>query len=253
MSEKNSKIDQDIAELKTEDNLPRHIAIIMDGNGRWAKERMLPRISGHKAGIESVRAVISTCAKLDIPILSLYTFSIENWNRPAGEVKALMKFLEKALESEFLELKNNNIKLEAMGRLDMLPGNTRRVLEKTIKKLSDNTGTILNLCLSYSGKAEIIDAVKKIGSDVKNGSIDVDSIGEKLFSNYLYSPKLCDPDLLIRTGGEFRISNFLLWQLAYTEIVVSDIFWPDFRGLELLDSIREYLGRERRFGRVKSE
>ena len=250
---KNLKIDRGIESLKTEENLPQHIAIIMDGNGRWARERILPRIAGHKAGIESVRAVISTCARLNIPILSLYTFSIENWNRPRGEVKALMKFLEGALKSEYLELKKNNIKLEAMGRLDMLPDVTRRVLKDTIMKLSENTGTILNLCLSYSGRAEIVDAVRKMASDIKNKDLELESVNETLFSDYLYSPQLCDPDLLIRTGGEFRVSNFMLWQLAYTEIVVTDVFWPDFREEELIKAIREYFSRERRFGRINPE
>ncbi|MCD6379183.1 isoprenyl transferase [bacterium] len=243
----------EIKELKTEKNLPQHIAIIMDGNGRWARGRMLPRIAGHKAGIESVRAVISTSARLGIPILSLYTFSIENWNRPGGEVKALMKFLKTVLKSEYLELKKNNIKLEAMGRLDMLPTVTRKVLDDTIKKLSGNTGTILNLCLSYSGRAEIVDAARKMTSDTKSNNIEIDSVDEKLFSSYLYSPQLCDPDLLIRTGGEFRVSNFMLWQLAYAEIVVTDVFWPDFREKQLISAILEYLGRERRFGRIKPE
>jgi undecaprenyl diphosphate synthase len=233
------KIDKEIAGLKTEENLPRHIAIIMDGNGRWAKERMLPRIGGHKAGRESVRAVVRTCARLGIPILSLYTFSIENWNRPD--------------RAEYLELKKNNIRLEAMGRLDMLPDVTRRVLDDAIKKLSGNTGTILNLCLSYSGRAEIIDSVRKIAGDIKSGNLEIEAIDEKLFSGYLYSPQFCDPDLLIRTGGEFRISNFLLWQLAYTEIVVTDLFWPDFREKQLINAIRKYLGRERRFGRIETE
>ena len=253
MCEKKLKIDKEIAELKTEVNLPRHIAIIMDGNGRWAKEHMLPRIGGHKAGRESVRVIVRTCARLSIPILSLYTFSIENWNRPVKEVKALMKFLKMVLESEYLELKKNNIRLEAMGRLDMLPDVTRRVLDDAIKKLSGNTGTILNLCLSYSGRAEIIDSVRKIASDIKSGNLEIEAIDEKLFSDYLYSPQFCDPDLLIRTGGEFRISNFLLWQLAYTEIVVTDLFWPDFREKQLISAIRKYLGRERRFGRIETE
>jgi undecaprenyl diphosphate synthase len=250
---KNLKIDIEINELKTEENLPKHIAIIMDGNGRWAKERTLPRIAGHKAGLESVRAVISTCARLGIPNLSLYTFSIENWNRPSGEVKALMKFLKAVLKSEYLELKKNNIRLEAMGRLDMLPTITRKVLDDTIKKLSGNTGTTLNLCLSYSGRAEIVDAVRKIAGDIKSNNIEIESIDEDLFSNYLYLPQLCNPDLLIRTGGEFRVSNFMLWQLAYTEIVVTDVFWPDFREKQLISAIRKYLGRERRFGQIKPE
>jgi len=245
--------DKKLQQLKKEEGLPKHIAIIMDGNGRWARERNMPRIAGHKEGVESVRAAVRTCAKLEIPVLSLFTFSLENWNRPRYEVKALMNYLKVALEREFLELKNNNIRLSAMGRIEMLPEVTRKALEETIEKLRSNTGTILNLCLSYGGRTEIADAARKIAEEVRAGRVDPDNVNEGLFSDYLYNPGLGDPDLLIRTSGEFRISNFMLWQLAYTEIVISELYWPDFREKDLIESIYTYLGRERRFGRIESK
>lgn len=242
-----------IQRLRKEKGLPRHIAIIMDGNGRWAKQRMMPRIAGHKEGVESVRAAVRTCAMLEIPVLSLFTFSVENWNRPDYEISALMNYLKIALEKEFLELKENNIRLKTMGRTEMLPEVTRKALSETIGKLEDNTGTILNLCLSYGGRTEIADAARSIAADVESGRIEADSVDEDLFSGYLYNPELGDPDLLIRTSGESRVSNFMLWQLAYTEIVISELYWPDFREKDLIESIYTYLGRERRFGRVNSK
>lgn len=245
-------IDREIERLKGKPGLPDHIAVIMDGNGRWAKKRNLPRIAGHKAGRESVRVTVRTCARLGIPALSLYTFSLENWRRPKREVKALMRFLGTVLKSEYLELKENNIRLRAMGQLDLLPSDTRKVLDETIESLSSNDGMILNLCISYGGRAEIVDAVKAIAAEAASGSIEPDSIDEKVFARHLYSPDIPDPDLLIRTSGEMRISNFLLWQLAYTEIVVTDVLWPDFREESIFAAIDEYLARERRFGDIKS-
>jgi undecaprenyl diphosphate synthase len=244
-------IDREIERLKGNPGLPDHIAVIMDGNGRWAKKRNLPRIAGHKAGRESVRVIVRTCARLGIPALSLYTFSLENWRRPAREVKALMRFLGTVLKSEYLELKENNIRLRAMGRLDLLPSDTRKVLDETIESLSSNDGMILNLCISYGGRAEIVDAVKGIAAEAASGSLDPDSIDEAIFAKHLYSPEIPDPDLLIRTSGEMRISNFLLWQLAYTEIVVTDVLWPDFREENVFAAIDEYLVRDRRFGAIK--
>ncbi len=243
-------IDREIKRLKGKPGLPGHIAVIMDGNGRWAKKRNLPRIAGHRAGRESVRITVRTCARLGIPALSLYTFSLENWQRPSKEVKALMRFLGSVLKSEYLELNENNIQLRAMGQLDLLPSSTRKTLDKTIESLSSNDGMILNLCLSYGGRAEIVDAVKRIAAEAASGSIEPDSIDEEVFAKYLYSPDIPDPDLLIRTSGEMRISNFLLWQLAYTEIVVTDVLWPDFREQHIFASIDEYFGRERRFGDI---
>jgi undecaprenyl diphosphate synthase len=246
------RVEREIAELKRHPNLPRHIAVIMDGNGRWAAKHHRPRLAGHRAGTESVRDTIRASAKLDISALSLFTFSLENWRRPRLEVEGLMVFLKEVLHSEYLELKENNIRLRAMGRLEMLPRDTLAVLEETIESLSKNTGMILNLCLSYSGRGEIVDAARKIARAAAAGEVSEAEIDEESFRRYLYEPGLPDPDLLIRTSGEMRISNFLLWQLAYTEIVVTEVLWPDFRATHLCDAVREYLGRERRFGRVKA-
>ncbi len=245
-------VEKEIEELKATPGLPRHIAVIMDGNGRWAKRRNLPRLAGHKAGRESVRTIVRTCARLGISVLSLYTFSLENWRRPKREVSGLMRFLKEVLHSEYLELKENNIRLRAMGRLDMLPSGTRKALEETIEKLSGNDGMVLNLCLSYGGRAEIADAARALAVEVREGTVNPDEIDEDTFGGYLYSADLPDPDLLIRTSGELRISNFLLWQLAYAEIVVTDVLWPDFREKHLIWAIREYLARERRFGEIKN-
>jgi undecaprenyl diphosphate synthase len=247
----NESVDRAIAELKTRPDLPGHVAIIMDGNGRWARKRRLPRLAGHRAGTESVRSVIRTSAKLGLSVLSLYTFSLENWKRPRLEVEGLMRFLKEVLRSEYLQLKDNNIRLRAIGRLEMLPSDTRAVLDETIAKLAANTGMILNLCLSYGGRAEIVDAAKKLLSAVQSGAVSPENLDEDTFRRFLYGPDLPDPDLLIRTSGEMRISNFFLWQLAYTEIVVIDTLWPDFREEHLIRAIREYLGRERRFGGLK--
>ena len=244
-------VDRAIEELKAHPALPRHVAIIMDGNGRWAKKRHLPRLVGHRAGTESVRAAIRASSRLGLSALSLYSFSLENWRRPRLEGEGLMRLLREVLHSEYLELKENNIRLRAIGRLEMLPRETRETLEETIEKLSLNTGMILNLCLSYSGRAEIVDAARAIAGASRDGTLDASGIDEKTFSRFLYDPALPDPDLLIRTSGEMRISNFFLWQLAYTEIVVIDTLWPDFREKHLIGAIREYLGRERRFGQLK--
>ncbi len=243
-----SAVDRAIEELKGNPALPRHVAVIMDGNGRWAKKRRLPRLAGHRAGKESVRATIRTAARLGIQALSLYTFSLENWRRPRLEVEGLMRFLREVLESEYLELKENDIRLQAVGRLEMLPRETREALDRTIARLAANRGMILNLCLSYGGRAEIVDAARRIAARARDGDREVLELDERGFRRFLYDPALPDPDLLIRTSGEMRISNFLLWQLAYTESVVTDTLWPDFREEHLVAAIREYLGRERRFG-----
>ncbi|HSG27154.1 MAG TPA: isoprenyl transferase [Candidatus Krumholzibacterium sp.] len=244
-------IDREIEALKGDERLPGHVAIIMDGNGRWAKKRNLPRIAGHRAGRESVRCVVRTSARIGIPVLSLYTFSLENWKRPKREVQSLMSFLRNVLKTEYLELDENNIRLRAMGRLDLLPDSTRKVLDGTIERLSGNDGMILNLCLSYGGRAEIADAAGRIAREVLDGRLDPGSIDEDTFARYLYSPDLPDPDLLIRSSGELRVSNFLLWQIAYSEIFVTDLFWPDFREKHLIGAIKAYMERERRFGGLK--
>ncbi|MEE9270832.1 MAG: isoprenyl transferase [Candidatus Krumholzibacteria bacterium] len=243
-----SEIEQQIEILEHASNLPEHIAVIMDGNGRWAKQRKLPRLEGHRVGRESVRTIIRTCARIGISYLTLYTFSLENWQRPADEVQGLMLFLEEVLKKEYLELDQNGVRLRTIGRIDMLPASTRAVLDETIEKLKNNTRLVLTLAISYGGRAEIIDATKRIARDARDGTIGIDDVDDSLFRAYLYDPGLPDPDLLIRTSGEVRISNFLLWQIAYTELFVTDVLWPDFREKELIESIEAYQKRERRFG-----
>lgn len=243
-----SETEQQIQKLKRSKNLPAHIAIIMDGNGRWANRRKLPRLEGHRVGRESVRAVVRSCAKIGISYLTLYTFSLENWQRPSEEVGGLMFFLEEVLDKEYLELNENGVRLRVIGRVDMLPESTRRALDRTVAKLRGNDRLTLTLGISYSGRAEIVDAAKKIAEAVNTRKLLVEDITEETFRGYLYDPELPDPDLLIRTSGEMRISNFLLWQVAYSEIYVTDVLWPDFREKQLLDSIVAYQKRERRFG-----
>jgi undecaprenyl diphosphate synthase len=241
-------IDARIEKLKSSRNLPRHVAIIMDGNGRWAKKRHLPRLQGHRAGRESVRTAVRTTARIGIPYLTLYTFSLENWRRPKEEVGGLMVLLEEVLRAEYEELEENGVQLRAIGRLDRLPDRTRRAFDETAAKLAKNTRLILTLALSYGGRAEIVDAARRIAEKAKSGEIDPSSIDEETFKRELYEPEIPDPDLLIRTSGESRVSNFLLWQIAYTEILVTDVLWPDFREAELVESIEAYQKRERRFG-----
>ena len=222
--------------------LPRHVAIIMDGNGRWAKQRGLPRVAGHKAGVESVRAATRAAGELGIEMLTLYSFSTENWLRPKEEVSELMRLLGWALRGETAELDKNNVRLMASGRIAGLPDSVQKELASSIKKLSKNTGLILNLALNYGSRAEIVDAVNAL---LKEG---VTEVSEELLSARLYTAGLPDPDLVIRTSGEMRISNFLLWQAAYAEFYVTPAFWPDFRKPDLVAAIREYQGRSRRFG-----
>ena len=236
------------AEVRAGGALPRHLAIIMDGNGRWAQQRRLPRIAGHTSSRATVRRVVRQCARLGIPTLTLYTFSQENWKRPEFEVRALMKLLEDVLESEYLELADNNIRLTCMGRIEVLPESTRKHLEATIERLSRNTGMVLNLALSYGGRREIVDAARRLAHDIASGAIPPDAVDEAHFKSYLYRPELPEPDFLIRTSGEQRISNFLLWQLAYTELYFTDVLWPDFSEEDLLHALREFQNRERRFG-----
>ena len=233
-------------------NLPRHIAIIMDGNGRWARKRGLPRMAGHRAGINAVREAVKGCANLGIEFLTLYTFSVENWNRPAGEVRALMAFLRHVLRKEVEELDRNRVRLRAVGRTQELPGAVRAELARAIASLDANKGLTLVLALSYGGRAEILDAVKAISTDVRLGKIDEASIDEDVFRSYLYAGDIPDPDLVIRTSGEMRISNFLLWQVAYSEMWITDVLWPDFKRKHLYEGVTEFQKRERRFGRVSA-
>lgn len=231
--------------------LPKHIAIIMDGNGRWAaKQGFVDRVRGHKVGIETVRELVRTCGKLGIEVLTLYSFSRENWNRPKLEVSALMTLLKQFLKSELKELNDNNVKLSASGRLQDLPPDVQKRLSETIEKTSTNTGLNLNLALSYGGRTEIVDAVKGIIADIENKKILINEIDESLFSKYIYHPEFPEPDLLIRTSGEMRISNFLLWGIAYSEIYVTKTLWPDFKTPELYKAIIDYQKRERRYGKV---
>jgi undecaprenyl diphosphate synthase len=241
-------IDERIERLKSSKNLPRHVAIIMDGNGRWAKKRHLPRLQGHRVGRESVRTVVRTAARIGIPYLTLYTFSLENWRRSKEEVGGLMVLFEEVIRAEYKELDENGVQLRAIGRLDMLPANTRRALDETMEKLAKNERLVLTLAVSYGGRAEIVDAAKRIAEQAQRGEIDAAGIDEEVFRRALYQPDVPDPDLLIRTSGESRVSNFLLWQIAYAEILVTDVLWPDFREAELIDCIDAYQKRERRFG-----
>jgi undecaprenyl diphosphate synthase len=241
-------IDARIRALQKAEGLPRHIAVIMDGNGRWAKKRHRPRIVGHHAGAEPVRKCVRTCAKLGLTHLTLYTFSLENWTRPKTEVVGLMAFLEEVLRREVLELDKNNVRLNAIGRLDALPAATRRTVDRSIEALSKNTGLVLTLCLSYGGRAEIVDAARSLSQRVARGELAAGDIDEDLFHTALYDPSIPDPDLLIRTSGELRVSNFLLWEIAYSEIWVTETLWPDFTEAHLLDAIDDYMKRERRYG-----
>ena len=232
--------------FKIPDNIPTHIAIIMDGNGRWAKKRGLPRFYGHKKGVDSVRNVIRASAEFGVRYLTLYVFSSENWQRPENEIKQLMKLLEGLLIKEEPELNKNNVRVRAIGQIERLPLKVRENLNYMIDKTKDNTGLVLILSLSYGGRDEIIDAIKKIGRAKRN----FDELTSEEFSRYLYDPTIPDPDLMIRTAGEKRISNYLLWQSAYTEFYFTDVLWPDFNKNELFNAIEDYSKRKRRFGRV---
>jgi undecaprenyl diphosphate synthase len=241
-------LDAQIESLKAADNLPRHIAVIMDGNGRWAKQRHLPRLAGHRAGTEPVRKCVRTSARIGIEYLTLYTFSLENWSRPKAEVAGLMHFLEETLRKEVLELDENGVRLNAIGRLDLLPPATRKALDRSIEKLAKNRGLVLTLALSYGGRAELIDAARRLCARVAAGELRAEDVDEARLRDCLYDPSLPDPDLLVRTSGELRVSNFLLWQIAYAEIWVTDVLWPDFSEADLIQGIRAFQERDRRFG-----
>lgn len=232
------------------DKLPRHIAIIMDGNGRWAKQRGLPRIAGHRAGMKSVKTAVKLSAELGIKALTLYAFSTENWTRPKQEINTLMKILREYLRKETNELNQNNVKLQFIGRVKELPESVQQVLEWAVGKTANNTGLRLNVALNYSGRIDIIDAIKKLIADIEAKRCSKEDINEALFEKYLYTTSLPEVDLLIRTSGEMRISNFLLWQIAYTEIYITPIYWPDFTRKHLLSAIIDYQKRERRFGGI---
>ena len=227
--------------------LPGHIAVIMDGNGRWAKRQHLPRVAGHRAGVRPVREMIEACCRLGIDVLTLYAFSVENWKRPPSEVRTLWTLLRHYLHRELPEFKRNNVRFQVIGRIDALPAAVQQDLEIAIVETTANTGLRLNVALNYGGRAEIVDAVNSLLKRARQ-SKDAFSVTERDFSAELYTSELPDPDLLIRTSGEIRVSNFLLWQIAYSEIWVTDKLWPDFTTLDLLESILDYQKRERRFG-----
>ena len=229
-------------------SLPRHVAIIMDGNGRWARERHLPRVEGHRAGADSARIIIRAAGELGLKYLTLYAFSVENWNRPKEEVDALMKYLVHYLKTETPELNKNNVRLEVIGQIYRLPDTVQDHLKRSIVTLSKNNGLTLVMALSYSGRAEIVDAVREIAKEAKAGVLDPADITEKVFEQHLYTRNIPDPDLLIRTSGEMRVSNFLLWQISYTELVVTQTLWPDFRKPQFYAALEEYNRRHRRFG-----
>lgn len=236
--------------LKERGEIPRHIAVIMDGNGRWARDRGQSRVVGHHEGVESVRDVTEACAQLGVEFLTLYTFSTENWNRPPKEVRALMRLLVHTIRRETETLIKNQIRLKAVGDLSKLPPEARRELADSVEKTRDNDRMTLIMAISYSGRLEIVQAARQLARRVQAGEIDPDAIDEQMFASALMLSGVPDPDLLIRTGGEFRISNFLLWELAYTEMYITDCFWPAFRRNQLYDAIRDFQNRERRFGRV---
>lgn len=228
--------------------IPRHIAIIMDGNGRWAKQRGMPRLEGHRVGAESVRAVTSACVRLGVEYLTLYAFSSENWNRPQSEVKALMALLDQFLKDKAKELHEQKIRLLAIGQLDRLPAKTRKRLEQTIADTAEYTALTLVLALSYGGREEIVAAARSLAAEAAEGGLDPAQIDNTLFASRLQTAGLPDPDLLIRTSGEMRVSNFLLWQISYAEMVIVPKLWPDFREPDLDAAIAEYQRRHRRFG-----
>ncbi len=234
-------------------NLPAHLAIIMDGNGRWAKKQGKLRVFGHENGVKTVRETVENCAKIGIGYLTLYTFSTENWNRPKLEVDTLMKILVSSLKKELKTLHKNNIRLNAIGNIDSLPKKANKELKEVMEKTSENSGMTLTLALSYGAREEIRNAVEQISIKVKNNIISPEKIDETIINNHLYTHNLPDVDLLIRTSGERRISNFLLWQIAYAELYFIDVFWPDFKEHHLVEAIINYQNRERRFGKTSEQ
>jgi undecaprenyl diphosphate synthase len=232
--------------------LPRHVAVIMDGNGRWARQRHKPRVEGHRAGIDSVRDVVETSARLGLQVLTLYAFSIENWKRPATEVSTLMGLLKRYLRMELETLLKNNIRFRVIGRMEELPPDVQDELQRGMDRTQGQSGLLFNIALNYGGRAEIADAVKRLVADVLANGREGARVDEATIASYLYTAGQPDPDLLIRTSGEMRISNFLLWQIAYAEIWVTDVLWPDFRRKHLLQAVLDFQKRERRYGGIES-
>lgn len=240
-------------ELKKSGDIPSHIAIIMDGNGRWAKKRGLPRVAGHRRGVETVREIVEVCAEIGVKYLTLYTFSTENWKRPKDEVSTLMRLLLKSLKDRLDELNKNDIKLTCIGNIDSLPTVVQKQLNEDIERTKNNKRMTLNLALSYSGRWELLEAVKNISQRVAEGKLNPVDINEKIISDQLTTRNMPEPELIIRTSGEFRVSNFLLWQIAYSEFVILDVYWPEFSKKHLFDAISQYQKRERRFGKVSEQ
>jgi undecaprenyl diphosphate synthase len=236
---------------KPQGNLPNHVAIIMDGNGRWAERRNLPRIAGHKAGEESITEIVRTASEWELGAITLFAFSTENWNRPDNEVEFLMSFNRNLLNNRVDEFHERNIRIRHMGRRGRIPRSTLQAIDNAVEMTRNNTGTSLNIAFNYGGRAEIIDAVRALCEDISSGKLAPDEVDEERFRSYLYVPDVPDPDLLVRTAGEMRISNFLIWELAYTEIYVTEVLWPDFRAQNLADAIHEFQSRERRFGSIQ--
>ena len=234
-------------------NLPKHIAVIMDGNGRWAKKKGALRIFGHRNAVQAVREVTEGCAELGVQFLTLYAFSTENWSRPKEEVNSLMELLVNTLKQEIKTLTDNNVKLMTIGETSHLPSDCQRNLEWAIDQTKENKGLTLNIALSYSGRWEIVKAIKKIAEEVKNDKIELDDINAEMVENYLQTSGIPDPELLIRTSGEMRVSNFLLWQIAYTELFITPTLWPDFKKENLYEAIWSYQQRERRFGKTSEQ
>jgi len=233
-----------------QDRLPKHVAVIMDGNGRWARMRRLPRVAGHRAGIESVRDIIETSARLGLKVLTLYAFSAENWKRPRQEVRTLMSLLKEYLRRELKNVHKNNIKFQAIGRIQELEPSVRAELRRAMRLTQNNDGMLLNVALNYSGRAEIVDTFNRIFHELRQNGHKQSPVNEELISQFLYTSGIPDPDLLIRTSGEMRISNFLLWQIAYSEIYITPTYWPDFRRKHLLEALLEYQQRDRRYGGI---
>ncbi len=246
-------LDDLVARVTDRGDLPNHVAIIMDGNGRWAQKRFLPRLAGHRAGRHAVRHCVEACGRLGIEVLTLYTFSQENFNRPSAEVKALWHFLQETLGSERDELDRRNVRLTACGALEQLPGKANRALQDSIDALAGNTGLILNLALAYGGRQEILQAALRLSERLSSGELEAGQVTEDDFAQGLYTQGLPDPDLVIRTSGEARLSNFLLWQSAYSEILITPVLWPDFGQRDLLLAVADYQNRERRFGALPAD
>ncbi|QGT99200.1 Undecaprenyl diphosphate synthase [Candidatus Syntrophocurvum alkaliphilum] len=233
------------------ETLPKHIAIIMDGNGRWAKKRLLPRTAGHRAGMKSLRKVVETCTELKIQVLTVYAFSTENWKRPEGEVSYLMELLVEYLNKEIKELHDNNVKIQIIGDIQVLNNSCKQEINRAILMTENNTGLIFNIALNYGSRTEIIYAIKQVAEQIQANLITIDDINEQMLSNTLYTSNIPDPDLLIRTAGEMRLSNFLLWQIAYSELWITEKLWPDFGEKDLIKAIVDYQKRDRRFGGIK--